>query len=104
MAGPGVEKVAGSAGYDWLTGLSDPQPQDTDLALRSHLGSQGLKKGSLSQFIEDAVKWRLFNQTVDEVREAFAGVPADELNGMIDEAVKNVRKDKHRKRKGRTRK
>ena len=42
--------------------------KDTDLALRSHLGSQGLKKGSLSQSIEDAVKWRLFNQTVGEVR------------------------------------
>ena len=42
--------------------------KDTDLALRSYLGSQGLKKGSLSQFIEDAVKWRLINQTVGEVR------------------------------------
>jgi hypothetical protein len=47
---------------------------------------------SLSKFIEDAVKWRLFNQTVVEVREAFAEVPADELEGMIDEAVKSVRK------------
>src|SRR4051794_12918871 len=33
VAGPGIEKTAGAAGFDWLTGLGDPQPQDTDLAL-----------------------------------------------------------------------
>ena len=33
VAGPGVEKVAGGSGYDWEIGLSDPQPQDADLAL-----------------------------------------------------------------------
>ena len=32
VAGPGVEKVAGAAGYDWEIGLGDPQAQDTDLA------------------------------------------------------------------------
>ena len=32
VAGPGVEKVAGAAGYDWEIGLDDPQAQDTDLA------------------------------------------------------------------------
>ena len=78
--------------------------KDTDLALRSHLGSQGLKKGAISQFIEDAVKWRLFNQTVGEVREAFADVPAGELEEMIGDAVKSVRKEKHRERLGRARK
>ena len=87
-----------------VTRLTISWSKDTDLALRSHLGSQGLKKGALSQFIEDAVKWRLFNQTVGEVRKAFAGVPADEIDGMINEAVKSVRKDKHRERQGRPRK
>ena len=86
-----------------VTRLTISWSKDTDLALRSHLGSQGLKKGALSQFIEDAVKWRLFNQTVGEVREAFAGVPADELDSMIGEAVKSVRKDKHRESQGRNR-
>ena len=33
VAGPGVEKNAGSAGYDWSIGLGDPQPQDADLSL-----------------------------------------------------------------------
>ena len=87
-----------------VTRLTISWSKDTDLALRSHLGSQGLKKGALSQFIEDAVKWRLFNQTVDEVRQAFAGVAADEIEALINEAVKSVRKDKHRERQGLARK
>ena len=87
-----------------VTRLTISWSKDTDLALRTHLGSQGLKKGALSQFIEDAVKWRLFNQTVGEVREALAGVPADELDGMIGEAVRSVRKEKNRERQGRIRK
>ena len=33
VAGPGIEKNAGAAGYDWSIGLWDPQPQDADLAL-----------------------------------------------------------------------
>lgn len=33
VAGPGVEKNAGTAGYDWSIGLGDPQPQNADLAL-----------------------------------------------------------------------
>ena len=74
------------------------------MALRSYLGSHGLKKGALSQFIEEAVKWRLFSQTVEEVRAGFAGVDADELDGIINEAVKSVRQAKHPDRQGRTRK
>ena len=46
-----------------ITRLTITWSKDTDLALRTHLGVQGLKKGALSKFIEDAVKWRLFNQT-----------------------------------------
>ena len=33
VAGPGIEKNAGAAGYDWSIGLGDPQPQRADLAL-----------------------------------------------------------------------
>ena len=87
-----------------ITRLTITWSKDTDVALRSYLGSQGLKKGALSKFIEDAVKWRLFDQTVNEVRQAFADVPADELRNMIDEAVVSARKEKQRERQGRTRK
>ena len=33
VAGPGIEKNAGAAGFDWSIGLADPQPQDADLSL-----------------------------------------------------------------------
>ena len=84
-----------------ITRLTITWSKDTDLALRSFLGAQGLKKGSLSKFIEDAVKWRLFDQTVSEVRDAFADIPAQELEGLIDEAVRDVRKEKSQERQSR---
>ncbi len=87
-----------------VTRLTISWSKDTDLALRSHLGAQGLKKGALSKFVEDAVKWRLFDQTVTNVRKHFADVPADELDNMIAEAVAGVRKDKRNRRKRRSRK
>ena len=34
VTGPGIEKTAGAAGYDWSTGVTDPQPQNADLALK----------------------------------------------------------------------
>jgi Ca2+-binding RTX toxin-like protein len=33
VAGPGIEKNAGAAGFDWSIGMGDPQPQDADLSL-----------------------------------------------------------------------
>lgn len=33
VSGPGVEKIAGGAGFDWEIGISDPQPQVMDLDL-----------------------------------------------------------------------
>ncbi|MGA9507256.1 MAG: ribbon-helix-helix domain-containing protein [Candidatus Sulfotelmatobacter sp.] len=77
--------------------------KDTDLALRSYLGAQGLKKGALSKFVEDAVRWRLFDHTVSQVRQAFADVSADDLRDMINEAVASARKDKRRQPKRRVR-
>jgi Ribbon-helix-helix domain len=46
----------------------------------------------------------LFDQTVNDVREAFADVSSDEVDNLIDEAVASVRREKHSKRKQRTRK
>lgn len=85
-----------------LTRLTIVWSKDTDLALRSYLGARGFKKGALSKFVEDAVKWRLFDQTVTQVRAAFADVPARDLDPMIDEAISSVRKDKGRQRKRRS--
>jgi hypothetical protein len=86
------------------TRLTISWSEDTDLALRSHLGSQGLKKGAISAFIEDAVKWRLFHETVGEVRERFVAVPTEELDDLLNEVAHSVRSEKRRERKVRSRK
>jgi hypothetical protein len=87
-----------------ITRLTIVWSKDTDLALRSHLGAQGLKKGALSKFVEEAVKWRLFDRTVNQAREAFADLTDAEIESMINEAVKSVRKQKHSKVQSRSRK
>ncbi|HSY00780.1 MAG TPA: ribbon-helix-helix domain-containing protein [Acidobacteriaceae bacterium] len=87
-----------------LTRLTITWSKDTDVALRSHLGAQGLKKGALSKFVEDAVKWRLLDQTVSQVRKAFADLPPRELHNLIEDAVTSARREKRRERNGRSHK
>lgn len=65
--------------------------RETDLALRAFLGAQGMRKGDISKFIEDAVRWRMFDQTVQAIKARNADIPADELQGAIDEACAAVR-------------
>ena len=66
---------------------------ETDLALRAYLGSQGMRKGDLSKFIEDAVRWRMFDRTVQEVKARHADIPVEELQAAIDEACAAVRQE-----------
>jgi hypothetical protein len=37
---------------------------ETDQSLRGFLGAQGMKKGDLSGFVEEAVRWRMLDRTV----------------------------------------
>jgi hypothetical protein len=67
--------------------------RDTDSAVRTHLAQRGLKKGDLSKFIEEAVKWRVFDQTLAEVRARFSDMEPDELDALIDEAVTETRRE-----------
>lgn len=80
------------------TRLTISWSKDADLALRTFLGAQGMKKGDLSKFIEEAVRWRIFHQTVRDARAGFADVSADELQKVIDESVEEVRAERHRRR------
>ena len=63
----------------------------TDIAVRSFLARAGFKKGDLSKFVEDAVRWRVFDQTVGEVRHGFADLSAEQLQDLVDEAVDATR-------------
>jgi hypothetical protein len=40
------------------TWLTMTWSKEVDLALRAYLGTQGMKKGDLSKFVEDAVRAR----------------------------------------------
>ena len=64
---------------------------ETDLSLRGFLGAQGMKKGDLSKFVEDAVRWRMLDRTVQAVKARNQDLAADVLEAMIDEAVQAVR-------------
>jgi hypothetical protein len=65
----------------------------TDIAVRSFLVQRGLKKGDLSKFIEEAVRWRVLDQTMAEAREKFADLPPAELQALLEEAVAATRED-----------
>jgi len=80
------------------TRLTITWSKEADHALRTFLGSRGMKKGDLSKFIEEAVRWSIFHQTVREARAAFADVSPNELQKMIDETVEDVRAQHYRKR------
>jgi hypothetical protein len=74
----------------WTVSVS----KQTDIAVRSFLAQRGLKKGDLSKFIEEAVKWRVLDQTVAETRSKFADLPPEELEAVIEEAVAAARTGK----------
>jgi len=71
----------------WTVSVS----RDTDITVRTFLARRGMKKGDLSKFIEDAVKWRVLDQTMAEARGKFADLPPEALESLIDEAVTATR-------------
>jgi hypothetical protein len=66
--------------------------KETDTSVRSFLAERGMNNGDLSKFIEDAVKWRVLDQTMAEARGKFADLPGDALELLLYEAVTATRK------------
>jgi hypothetical protein len=73
--------------------------RETDLALRTFLGAQGMKKGDLSKFIEEAVRWRVFHRTVQDIKTGNAKTDPGELQRIVDDAVREVRAKRRAKGK-----
>jgi hypothetical protein len=71
----------------WTVSVS----RKTDIEVRTFLAQRGMKKGDLSRFIEEAVKWRVLDQTIAETQARFADLPPDTLQATIDEAVAAAR-------------
>ena len=70
--------------------------KETDLSLRSYLGTLGMKKGDLSKFVEEAVRWRVLDQLVQSIKDRNSDVPPEELEAQIEEAVRAVRAGKRK--------
>ena len=84
---PTLTKAAPST--RWNLVISD----ETNIAVRSFLAQRGGKKGDLSLFVEEAVRWRVFDQTLAKAREGFADVATKDVQSLLDEALVQVRKD-----------
>lgn len=64
---------------------------ETDEAVRQFLGTDLISPTRLSSFIEDAVRWRILDQTVAEARQGFEDLPPDAVESLIDEAIMRSR-------------
>lgn len=62
-------------------------PEATDRALRTYLARKGGKKGDISRFIDDAVRARLFELTVENVKKRNRPYSQKEILAAIEEAV-----------------
>ena len=70
--------------------------KEADLDVRTFLGSQGMKKGDLSKFIEDAVRRRVLQCTIQDIRARNTGADPDEIQRVVDEAVTEVRAERRK--------
>lgn len=65
-------------------------PESTDRALRTFLGKEGMRKGDISRFVDDAVQARLFDLAVTKVKDRNRDADSNELLSIIEEAVDNA--------------
>jgi len=84
-----------SAAIRWTIKVS----KETDLSLRTFLGAQGMKKGDLSRFVEDAVRWRMLERRVQGLKDRNQDLPPGKLEAALDGAVREVRKERKRRRR-----
>lgn len=67
---------------------------ETDTSLRDYLGMRGMKKGDISKFVEDAVRWRMFDHTVQTVKDRNQDTPVEDLESLIRQAVNEIRSER----------
>jgi len=72
-------------------------PKETDVALRTFLAQTGLRKGHLSEFVADAVRWRLFDLNVSSARAGNESAQTDDIEDAIEAALAEVRAERFRK-------
>jgi Ribbon-helix-helix domain len=68
--------------------------KETDVAVRTFLAQRGMKKGDLAKFVEEAVRWRVLDQTVAETKARKASASAPDIDAATDEALAAVRAER----------
>lgn len=68
--------------------------RDTDIAVRMLLAQRGMKKGDLARFIEEAVRWRVLDQTVAQTKARNAKARIADIEAAINEALRTVRAER----------
>ena len=66
-------------------------PEETDRMVRAFLARNGGKKGDLSRFVDEAVRRRVFELTVQQVKDRNAGYDQQEILELVDDEVDAVR-------------
>ena len=68
-------------------------PEKTDRAVRTFLARTGGRKGDLSRFVDEAVRRRLLEVAVREIKDRNARFDQQEILDLIDEEVEAARAD-----------
>lgn len=71
----------------WTVSVS----KKTDISVRSFLAQRGMKKGDLSKFIENAVKWYLAERVATETRENSPPTSSNTLNRLAKEKTASAK-------------
>ena len=66
-------------------------PEQTDRTVRTFLARTGGKKGDLSRFVDEAVRRRVLDLTVRQIKDRNAGQDQQALLALIDEEVDAAR-------------
>ena len=69
-------------------------PDSTDRAVRTLLARSGGKKGDLSRFVDAAVRQRVFDLTVADIKERNGDRDQQEILDLIDREVDASRADR----------
>jgi len=65
--------------------------EEADRQVRGYLAERGYKKGDLSRFVEEAVRWRVLDRTTEEIRDRFTDLSDEEIDRLSQEAVRFAR-------------
>lgn len=71
--------------------------EEVDLSLRRHLGARGMRKGDLSKFIEEAVRWRLLDETAQKIKTRNKGKALKKIEAQVRQALTDSRANRGRR-------